>query len=150
MPRPKKQIFDPLIQAMIDRLPKPGDAFPRVDRDRWLALMKANMDLVYGSTGDEVVYRQVEPKLGKSEILEIVADDPKLPPKMFKPNKVPDFYVDHDNHCYKKGGKRLMPEDIKGKDARLVDLRGPDGNIDIIIWADDSTGLKGDVLVTLE
>lgn len=158
MPRPKKQIFDPLIQAMIDRLPKPGDAFPRVERERWLALMKANMDLVYGSTGDEPTMADLLERHGGANFAERTVtrlprhgDGDTTPvAKPFKPNKVPDFYVDETGVCLNKKGDRIMPEDIKGKDARLVDLRGPDGNIDIIVWADDSTGLQGDVLVTLE
>ena len=149
MPRPKKQIYDPLIQAMIDRLPKPGDEFPRVERERWLALMKANMDLVYGQTGDEIAFREVRTPVSenKSELNKIMYDGPKTAPLKFKPNKTPDFYVGEDGICYNKAGDRIMPEDVKD---RLVDLRGPDGNIDVIKWADDSTGLKGDILVTLE
>ncbi len=153
MPRPKKQIYDPLIQAMIDRLPKPGDEFPRVERERWLALMKANMDLVYGQTGEEQatldLYQKVfpnghegiDPMAGAVNFIE------KTTTKKFKPNLLPDFYVGEDGFCYSKGGDRIMPEDVKD---RLVDLRGPDGDIDVIKWADDSTGLKGDILVTLE
>jgi hypothetical protein len=152
MPRPKKQIYDPLIQAMIDRLPKPGDEFPRVERERWLALMKANMDLVYGQTGDmppivqgNMIADDMKPSFVNKYVKGHFHGGP-TPPK-FKPNKTPDFYVGEDGLCYNKAGDRIMPEDVKD---RLVDLRGPDGNIDVIKWADDSTGLKGDILVTLE
>lgn len=37
-----------LIQGLIAELPPRGKPFPRAARERWLAALKVNLDLVYG------------------------------------------------------------------------------------------------------
>ena len=39
---------DPLLAALIEKLPLPGSTWPRGDRQAWLDLMRAAFDLVYG------------------------------------------------------------------------------------------------------
>lgn len=41
-----------LIQGLIGELPPRGKPFPRRARERWLAALKVNLDLVYGEADD--------------------------------------------------------------------------------------------------
>jgi hypothetical protein len=44
----KAQPVPLLIQGLIVELPPRGKPFPRQARERWLAALKVNLDLVYG------------------------------------------------------------------------------------------------------
>lgn len=39
---------DPLIQALIEKLPDPDSHWPQAERDKWLALFKQAIDIAYG------------------------------------------------------------------------------------------------------
>jgi hypothetical protein len=42
-----------LIQGLIGELPPRSKPFPAKARERWLAALKVNLDLVYGEADDE-------------------------------------------------------------------------------------------------
>jgi hypothetical protein len=42
-----------LIQGLIAELPPRGKPFPRAMRERWLAALKVNLDLVYGDASEQ-------------------------------------------------------------------------------------------------
>ena len=39
--------LDPIIDALLDHLPAPGDYWPTVDRKRWLAMIELSFDIIY-------------------------------------------------------------------------------------------------------
>lgn len=122
MARPKR---DPLIAAMIAKLPEDGD-WP-VDRQlSWLHLMAMAFGTVYG--GDAAAH------LGKPQ---------QTTPQTFKPVVVKPqfpFYIDEKGFAKRQDGARIKASEVKGE---LFDLRGQDGDMKTIQWADGSTGLNG-------
>jgi hypothetical protein len=42
-----------LIQGLIGELPARGQPFPRAARERWMAALKVNLDLIYGDDDKE-------------------------------------------------------------------------------------------------
>lgn len=117
MPRLKS---DPLLAALIKKLPAPGADWP-VDRQlAWLRLMAMAMGAVYG--GDAAV--------------QFIKEQPAQPPKLTTIEHA--FYIDKNGYARKAGGKRVLPTDVKNE---IVDLRGIDGDVTAITWADDTTGV---------
>jgi hypothetical protein len=49
-----EKVIDPLIVALIAKLPPEGTPFPRAERERWLELMRLTLDLIYGECGEPV------------------------------------------------------------------------------------------------
>ena len=49
--------LDPLIEALLEHLPAPGDHFPKEDRTLWLQILELSFKLIYDEqppeTGDE-------------------------------------------------------------------------------------------------
>lgn len=39
--------LDPIIDALLDHLPAPGDYYAKEDRKKWLQLMELSFDLIY-------------------------------------------------------------------------------------------------------
>ncbi|HEY1887153.1 MAG TPA: hypothetical protein VGG86_14070 [Roseiarcus sp.] len=39
--------LDPIIDALLDHLPAPGDYYAKDDRKRWLAILEMVFDLIY-------------------------------------------------------------------------------------------------------
>jgi hypothetical protein len=39
--------LDPIIDAMLEHLPAPGDYWSKADRKRWLAIIEQVFDLIY-------------------------------------------------------------------------------------------------------
>lgn len=46
-PEPNGPALDPIIDALLDHLPAPGDYYAKEDRKRWLQLMELSFDLIY-------------------------------------------------------------------------------------------------------
>lgn len=126
MTRPKR---DPLIAAMIAKLPETGD-WP-VDRQlAWLSLMAMAFGTVYG--GDAAAH------LGKTEVNGPRHAVLKELAKLAKPAY--PFYIGIDGKAYKAPGTPINAKDVKGD---LYDMRGELGDMKTIVWADGSTGLNG-------
>lgn len=121
MPRSKR---DPLIAAMIAKLP---DGEWPVDRQlAWLQLMAMAFGTVYG--GDAAAqFGGKQPAPAPKPALTPIT--PQFP-----------FYIDPQGDARKLGGAPVKAADVKGE---LVDLRGQDGDLKTIRWADGSTGLNG-------
>jgi hypothetical protein len=116
---------DPLIAAMIAKLPD-GEEWP-VDRQlAWLHLMAMAFGTVYG--GDAAAHFGAKPPA----------------PQAFKPvvKAKPQFqfYIDEQGRARKQDGTPIKASDVKGD---IVDLRGMDGDVKTIRWADGTTGLNG-------
>jgi hypothetical protein len=66
-PEGVRRITDPLIQGLIERLPKPEDVWSLDDRAKWLDLANRIFDLVYSAGDDEqrkIDVEIVEPSRG--------------------------------------------------------------------------------------
>src|SRR5690606_6414957 len=127
---------DPLIAALLVKLPPSGSEWP-VDRQiAWLKMMAQAFGVVYG--GDAVA---------KMETQEVEAPRvaPPPPPKPKKPNY--KFVIDEKGFVKRGNGQRVMPSDI---DAEVVDLSNGAVDMRQITWADDSQGLNGaDITIVL-
>lgn len=128
---------DPLIAALISKLPEPNKEWPVDNQIAWLNLMAMAFGTVYG--GDAAA------RLGAR------ADQPRtasaFAPVAQRPAKPSfPFYIDEQGFAKNKAGKRVKANDVTGE---LYDLRGQDGDMRGIIWADDSKGLNGANLVVV-
>lgn len=130
MPRLKS---DPLLAALIKKLPVPGNEWPVEQQLAWLNLMAMALGAVYG--GDAAA------KLGKAEVKPVfmpVQQRPKAPKG--------GFYIDDEGMVRDGKGKRVLPKDVT---SEIYDTRGEMGDMRAIIWADDSKGLNGaDLTIT--
>jgi hypothetical protein len=61
-------------------------------------------------------------------------------PVVVKPKPQFPFYIDEQGAARKQDGSPVKASEVKGE---LVDLRGQDGDMKTIRWADGSTGLNG-------
>lgn len=125
MPRIKQ---DPLIAAMIAKLPKAGEDWPADKQSAWLHLMAMAFGTVYGG---EVVFQS-------KQVVE---------PKQAAPFKLAhQFIIDGKGYAKNAAGKRILPKDVTGA---VFDERGQDGDMRTIIWADETKGLNGaDLVIT--
>lgn len=122
---------DPLIAALIAKLPASGESWP-VDRQlAWLKMMAQAFAVVYG--GDAVT------KLDQSTSQqEAVAPRPPAPPKPKKPTHA--FVIDEQGLVKRGNGERVLPGEI---DTVVHDLSNGQVDLRNIVWADGSTGLNG-------
>ena len=127
MPRKKA---DPLLAALIARLPQSGEDWP-VDRQlSWLHLMAMAFATVYGG---DVTTRLKGGEAWTKQAASVVPA---------KPIRKPAFYIDPDGYVRNSAGKPMAPKDIDVGSV-LFDERGQDGDLRSIIWADGSNGLNG-------
>ena len=139
MARPRT---NPLLAALIAELPAKGEAFPSDRQRAWLELMAMALAATYGG---EVV------RLGAGAVASPAAEEPKSPASKFKaaPAKAGPahpFVIDEQGYAKNKAGKRILPAEVT---SEIHDLRGMDGDMKTIIWADGSTGLNGrDLTIT--
>jgi hypothetical protein len=133
MARPKSIPSDPLIAALIAKLPAPGSEFP-VDRQiAWLNLMATALGVIYGGDAAAKLSASANPVAPAAN-----ATKPSPPPPPAKP-KYP-FIIDEMGFVRNAKGKRIKPDEVTDT---IFDLRGIDGDLKSIVWADDSTGLNG-------
>lgn len=128
---------NPLINALVEQLPPPGEDFPADERKAWLEMMEKAFTMAYGGSKENAAPRRPGPPQRPKH--------PKRPNLTEKPSRAakpiapgPAFYVDKQHFARKRGGDRIMPADVMDV---LVDQRGVNGDIGRIIWADDSTGI---------
>ena len=130
MPRTKS---DPLLSALIAKLP-PSDTDWSVDRQlAWLNLMAMAFGAVYG--GDAAARLGI--KAGEQQKAS-AAHMPSAP--LRQPARNYRFIIDEAGYVRNGKGKRILPSDVT---EAITDLRGMDGDLRTIVWADESTGLNG-------
>ena len=67
---------------------------------------------------------------------------PKPAPPVKKPDPIYPFIIDQDNVVRNGRTKKpILPTDVMGQ--TIHDLRGMDGDLKTIVWADGATGLNG-------
>lgn len=124
------------MEALIGELPEPGTDWPVEKQIAWLDLMGRAFGIVYG--GDAAQQLSAKP--------ESHADGPASAPAKFaavkKPKPTYDLIIDDGGYVRNsKTSEQLSPADVAGK--TLYDMRGIDGDMKSIIWADGSKGLNG-------
>lgn len=117
---------DPLIAALFAKLPTPGTNWPEERQQAWLKMMAMGLSVVYGGS-------LAEPDAPVTATPPTNATTPKPAPPKIKYQ----FMVDEQGFAVRANGKRIMPSDISDV---LYDLRGEEGDLRAIIWADESTG----------
>jgi len=132
---------DPLLSAVVDKLPPAGAAWPAGDRQAWLTMMSNAFDVVYGAaTGGSMSAASSRPapvarKPAKKKPAK--AQRRPAPPRPLGPTG-PAFFIDRQGIARRAGGDRIMPDDVMD---HIVDLRGEHGDLATITWADDSRGI---------
>ena len=132
---PEERATDPVLAALIARLPAGGAVWPAKKRAAWMQLMWGAFELVYETEAGEALELPsflAKPVAGPATP---AADVPAAPPKRAAPYA---FMIDHDGYARRGDGTRLMPHEIGGV---MYDQRGESGDFAGIVWSDDSRGI---------
>jgi len=121
----QKPQIDPLLAALIARLPRPGTNWPTKDRVAWLEMTERALDVVYPRDMTDI------PDAHPQHNGHAAPSEPVYPQ-----------YIDREGFVRRAGGVRINYPEV---DGRLYDLRG-EGDLGSIKWADDSTGVLGKML----
>lgn len=124
---------DPLLQALIDRLPQEAN-WPVERQLAWLNLVAMAFGTIYGGDAAQHLGIKVEPLAMEP----VATPAPKKPAKPKQPDY--PFIIDKGGFVLRGNGEPVLPSDVTGP---IHDLRGQDGDIRSIIWADGSMGLNG-------
>ena len=145
---------DPLLAALIRKLPPAGESFSAEQQFGWLRLMAMAFNLVYG--GDVAARlerdgltpaapRQDAPPAGRKwRFVEPARPAAHQPAAPAAPAQGYAFYVDEDGYARRRGGARVLASEVTDT---LYDLRGGLSDLSDIVWADDQVGLKAAELV---
>lgn len=146
MPREPKQArprLDPLLAALIEKLPAGGEEWPATERRAWLQMMGMAFDVVYGIC-DRVLVVGASGSMAVEATYEATGDGSMRltsvkPAEQPRPGNAPyQFYIDLAGYVMKGDGSRCMPDEAKG--WTIYDVRG-EADLNAIIWADDSRGV---------
>lgn len=132
MARPKK---NPLIQALIAELPDANADWAVEKQIAWLDMMSMAFGIVYGGDAAQQMTAQAQD-------VKPVASQAKF--GAVKKPKAASYEFIIDEGGYVRNGKtseQLSPTDVAGK--TVYDMRGMDGDMSSLIWADGSKGLNG-------
>lgn len=137
MPRSKK---NPLIQALIAELPDANTDWPVEKQLSWLNMMTMALGIVYG--GDAA--KRIDDNAKPVELASAPAPQPAQTTRKKAAFDYP-FVIDKSGYVLNAKGNRVLSTDVT---SAIYDLRGQDGDIGTIIWADGTTGLIGaDVVI---
>lgn len=142
MPRSKQ---DPLIGALIAKLPKLGEEWPVDQQIGWLRLMAMAFGNVYGGEAAMILtnWKESRDPVAAAVTTALTAMPTRVSP--LKPTH--RFVIDEQGYAKNAQGKRVMPKDCGA--VPIFDMRGQDGDMRTIVWADDSKGLNGaDLVIT--
>lgn len=132
---------DPLLAALIAKLPAGGSLWPAKKRAAWLQLLWLTFDVVYeadaGDTMDLPAFltsaATAAPAAAPDKEGQIMTPAPaKAPP--------PGFVIDREGYARRTTGERVMPGHVNDV---IFDQRGEHGDLSAITWADDSRGVRG-------
>lgn len=139
--KPATRAHDPLIKAIIDKLPRPGQPWSLEQRVGWLNMMKIGFDQAYGDAGPIAVVCGDGAAVTPAPAAAGVSAFPR--PRLMPPPAAPvRWHIDRDGLARRPDGQRIMPNEIPVEEV-LFDHRGEHGDLDAITWADDSRGVLG-------
>lgn len=132
-----KPELDPLLAALIGKLPGQGDPFSGEARAAWLKMMAMAFDVAYGVSEDMPAFL---PSV-------VVRSTPAASPTVIKARQSGhDFYVDADGSAVNADGIPVLAGDIPA-DTIVFDRRpvpvGVFRDVDGILWADGTRGTAG-------
>lgn len=142
--------LDPLVGAVINKLPPAGGAFAREQRVNWLKLMSAALGSAYGEVGAIAIDHAAPVMMGNatptaqaasSDAGACVVGSAPVPDKAEITKRMQRFYIDADGRARRAGGAAILPAELNGD--VLYDLRGETGDLAAIIWADGVMGTRG-------
>lgn len=129
-----------LIQALITELPGANTNWPVEKQLNWLNMMAMALGVVYGGDAAKRIEGNTKPvELANKPVREPVPSFQPTPKKTSKLYDYP-FVIEHNGHALNAKGNRVLPTDVT---SAIHDLRGEDGNMGTITWADGSMGLIG-------
>lgn len=138
-PRPVRR--DPVIAALIAKLPAEGGRFDRAMRINWLRMIAMAFDGAFGveppfSIDTAALVRAVYPSGGS---MSETPSSPAAPPAPITAPAEPDeirYYVDANGFArVEPGNQRIKPFDVP-VGSTLEDEREGEGELDTIKWAD--------------
>jgi hypothetical protein len=133
---------DPLIAAVVWKLPRAGEPFPPEARAAWLKMAAMAFDVAYGKVEDLPALLP----LALERVAVPVAGGPAAEPKPIRQAHAGhDFYVALDGTACRADGTPAMIGDVPA-DEVIFDYRPVSGEFrdrDGIVWADGTRGTAG-------
>lgn len=133
---------DPLLAALIAKLPAGGSSWPAEDRSAWLKMMAMAFNVVYAGEAVEMPKFLAETggQAGMSDALAAATERAQRALEPFVRMAPHAFYIDKEGVARGQGGKQILASDVIGV---IYDLRGDKGDLGTIMWADGKMGVSG-------
>lgn len=133
---------DPLIAALIAKLPKPGTAYSRGARINWLRMLVMAFNEAYGLEEPIAVSPELEPRRVPLRLVPVDGDMARLavpPAPNPEPLSAPRYVIDSEGFAM-LGTKPVAPEDIPAG-ATLWDERQVGDQLDLstVLWKGEGT-----------
>jgi hypothetical protein len=128
---------DPVLAALIAKLPPTGSIWPAAKRAAWLKMVHMAFDLVYDGEDGEAV--ELPSFLQASAPAAAAAAPEPAPPAPAMKASPFTFLIDREGYARRGDGTRINPVEVGT--GVLYDERGEAGDFAAIIWADDSRGV---------
>lgn len=137
--RPAAVRRDPVIAALIAKLPAEGQAFERARRVNWLHQIAMAFDGAYGVQGSiPIDAERVPPVSGKDIVMElpnVLGAKPAPIAAAAEPDEI-RYFIDPEGFArMEPGNKRVRPVDVPNG-AEIEDERDGDDSLDTIKWSD--------------
>lgn len=135
--------MDPLLAAMIGKLPDPGKPFPGEQRANWLKMMAMAFDVAYGHAEDMPAFLPSREGRATTDPAPATASEPPKPLRM--PHAGHTFYIDAGGNALRGEGEPVFATDVP-PDELIFDYRPVAGDfrdLESITWADGSHGTAG-------
>lgn len=131
---------DPLLKAIIGKLPAAGTGWPAEQREAWLHMVEIAFEVVYGPA-------EVTKDMTASEAARVMdrSGDPKAMLSSFLSPTAHagfDYYIDTQGHARDAIDDAPVSIAAVGDEMIYDYRRGPARDRDTIIWADGSIGAR--------
>lgn len=132
--RPPAVRRDPVIAALISKLPAEGTTFSRAQRVNWLRQIAMAFDGAYGVEA-LIAVDQNNPARKDPPLMEL-PNPIAARPAPIAPASEPRYFIDQEGYARKSPGNvRIKPHEVPDG-ALLEDERDGEGELDTIKWAD--------------
>lgn len=139
-----KATMDPLMQALIDRVPNPEEDWTEDAQFAWLEMLAHSMTLIYGGRViDRLRPHQTVEAQPPANVLPMRARTSRPAPE--QPDTRPEetkFHIDQSGFVRNtRTGQPVNVADVEGFD--IFDTRGEKSDFRTLIWANGDKGLQG-------